>query len=627
MLFFLGFGMLLYSQTEEKKAAAAEKDAKAAQKVIKALGKGLGKLWPFKRKTKEAPVVTYDTLLKRYVFGMPGIYMQGYAPGVHQRQEEKYLRQLNNIPNRYFTEKEWAVQENIVPDEHPYISHRKPGTRVVYGFHPFWKGNAYYGYDFGILSRVGYFSYSVNAASGKSRSPFMAHSWVNSTLQQKAHAAGCKVDLVVTSYGEKNNSQLLGPGGAAARQTLADSLGYLINMKYIAGKDTGYRGDGVTLDFEGFRDDPSAGKELTSFVSGLRKKLETSRDGAPVSINMVLPVCAPYRSYEFDSLKKYVDLFIICGYDYYLDTIQAGPSSVLEADTGQFYFSVDYSVNYYLDKGLPVEKTVLSLPWYAKVATTDTSTAFALSHQASELTFESHSKAWLMYGSVRTPLRDPANNAVYYPVRDDNGWKQIWTEDTVTLGLKYDYVLKKGLAGAGVWSLGDASDSPELWQLLRNKFGDTSYVPTVATTNVDTVISKNTASIQKQKQAVIAPLLPEITGVVPNVIYPSVLPVRLPEKNYGLVAIFCLITLLCFALIGFLIAMFYESVREVVLSRDYFLYIVSAVVVVTILLLLRGFGYMENNTVVFIAGALGGAGLVTVLFRRLRKKTNDEVTP
>lgn len=623
--------MLLYAQTEEKKAAASEKDAKAAEKAAKGIVKELKKIWPFNRKKKAPaapPLVQYDSLLKRYVFGIPNIYMQGYAPGVHQREEEKHMRQLSNVPGRYLTEKEWSTQENIIPDEHPYISHRKPGTRVVYGFHPFWKGNAYYGYDFGILSRVGYFSYSVNSANGKSRSPFMAHSWISSTLQQKAHAAGCKVDLVVTSFGEKNNSQLLGPNGAGARATLADSLARLLNLWHPAGtNDSMHRGDGVTLDFEGFRDDPAAGKELTAFVSGLRKKLEDSRNSDPVSINMVLPVCAPYRSYEFDSLKKYVDLFIICGYDYYLDTIQAGPSSVLEADTGQFYFTVDYSVNYYLDKGLPSGKTVLSLPWYAKIVAADTSSAFALSHEATELSFESHSKAWLMYGSVRTPQRDLANNAVYYPVRDDDGWKQIWAEDTTTLGLKYDYVLKKGLAGAGVWSLGDASDSPELWDLLRKKFGDTTYVPTKASTNIDSLITKNQVTIQKQKQAVIAPLLPEIKGAVPNVSYPAILPVRLPEKNYGLVALFCLITLLCFALIGFMIAMFYESVREVVLGRDYFLYIVSSVVVVTVLLLLRGLGYLENNTVVFIAGALGGAGLVTLLFRRLRKKTNDEVTP
>jgi spore germination protein YaaH len=44
-------------------------------------------------------------------------------------------------------------------------------------------------------------------------------------------------------------------------------------------------------------------------------------------------------------------------------------------------------------------------------------------------------------------------------------------EDTRSLGAKYDFALSKNLAGVGVWALGNDGDNPELWDLLKQKFG------------------------------------------------------------------------------------------------------------------------------------------------------------
>ncbi len=564
-------------------------------------------------------------------------YMRG-AKGVHQWEEERYMKALQSVPQNYLSEIQWGARHNISLEEGPPIAETRNGKQVVYGFHPFWMGNAYYNYYFKLLTRIGYFSYAVDPSTGRSRSPFMAHSWRNSALHQKAHDAGCKVDLVVTNFGAKNNALLLGPAGETARHTLIDSLIYLLNMEVVTPADTFYRGNGITLDFEGMPDDAAVRRGLTGFIKQLKKRAEASRKGSPVSIQLVLPIWSPAQAYEFDSLKKYVDLFIICGYDYYLGGRRiAGPSSVLVADSSQHHYSVDYSVNAYLGQGLPATQTILSLPWYAKKCRTNSEKPYAISFDLSAdsaVTILPYFKAQMTVAPLQKPIID-TNNAVYYPLFAKKGWEQVWMEDTITLGRKYDYILEKGLAGTAVWALGYTDRSPEMWRLLAAKFG--SKTPPPGENKKDEKKDeekKDTSEVvpgmtdaDTQLHAIVVPPPEPLAGSKPAVEYPQVVPVRYPEKNYGLVAMFCLIALTGFALIGFIVSLFYESVREVVFSRDYFIYLVTIVMITALLLLLRAFGLIDKNSIVFVAGALAGAGLVTILFRRMKKKRTEEPTP
>lgn len=583
-------------------------------------------------------IVVFDSIKNRLILNVLPDFMKTSGPGIHEREEKTYLAKLknSNAKDHYLSEQEWARVQGISPGVRSRDVYTLQEKSLVYGFHPFWNGNSYYAYDFNLISRIGYFSFPVDPATGRSRAPFMAQSWRSTLLHQRAHDKNCKVDLVVTCFGAAATGQLLGKGSTKAQQTLLDSLVYLLNLKYYDGTDSICRGDGITLDFEGFRKDIATQQQLTLFVSRLRKALDASGRPEHLSINMVLPLWDADNAYDMDSLRNYVDLFIITGYDYNLSPkTAAGPVSMLVPDTSLNLFSLDHSVNFYLSRGLPREKTVLCLPWFGKEVKTENekvAAATRLTVVDDPVQVKSYALLQTVYGSWNNFKADKTKNAITCAIRDPAGWKQVWADDTATLGLKYDYVNKKMLAGVGIWALGYENCRPELWRLLRRKFGnmaDTAKPSSnVSPIDVDSMIAHNELVIEKQKQAFVAATPgKEITLLSAGVSFPSPLPFDIPGKNYGTIAVFTLLCLLGFALMGFIISMFYESVREVVLSKDYFIYIVMLLVFMSLMLLLQFLFPANKSSAVFIVGAVAGSILAALLFRLLRKKRPDGPTP
>jgi hypothetical protein len=49
---------------------------------------------------------------------------------------------------------------------------------------------------------------------------------------------------------------------------------------------------------------------------------------------------------------------------------------------------------------------------------------------------------------------------------------QYWFENSETLSEKYRWVLRNRLGGVGIWALGYDNGYPELWQSLRENFGE-----------------------------------------------------------------------------------------------------------------------------------------------------------
>lgn len=610
--------------------------------------------------------VVYDTLLNRLAVDVLPERMRPVAPGVHQLEEKKHLEMLRdpklvakNIVNKkitsnkdsdtskdnefYFSETQWARIQGLSGKTLPESLHKLKAGNLVYGFHPFWMGNAYLGYDFTLVSRIGYFSYAVNPATGYSRSPFKAHSWRSTSLHQKAHNGGCAVDLVVTLYGEDNTSLLIGPKGAGARKTLFRELITLLQMQYKSGDDSLRRGDGITLDFQGFRKSRKTRDELTAFVRELHRELQAAERGNQhFSLNMVLPVWDPYKVYNMEALRNEVDLFIVSGYDYALDARSgAGPVSMLVPDTTTNLYSLDHSINYYLDQGMPREKTVLALPWYGKEVRTqdekpDSRTRMTFDYEG--ISIRPYGQLHSTYGSWANFLPDKTKNSITCSFRDYAGWTQVWTEDTTTLGLKYEYVRKKGIAGAGIWALGYENGHPYLWKQLLKQFGESINPPVTPDTGkvkpiekptiVDTIIAGNSMRLDYEKQ-VFAARDPNLRILMPDSEIPGPLPIIIPSKNYNPLIMICLLTLLVFALTGFIISLFYESIREVIFSREYFAYIILLVIVICLVLLQDLFfpeGGAKLNSI-FIGGAIVGSIIIFILLKLFRRKENNGPTP
>ena len=54
---------------------------------------------------------------------------------------------------------------------------------------------------------------------------------------------------------------------------------------------------------------------------------------------------------------------------------------------------------------------------------------------------------------------------------NNSGWFQGWSDDSLSLSLKYDFSIFNNLKGIGIWALGYDGNDSKLWDLLHAKFG------------------------------------------------------------------------------------------------------------------------------------------------------------
>jgi spore germination protein YaaH len=336
-----------------------------------------------------------------------------------------------------------------------------PLSKKVFGWHPYWEGETYHDYDFSNLSTVAYFSYEVNPSTGGYST---IRTWNTTGLIQAAHAAGVKVVLTVTNFGGTNNATLL--NSASSRENLISTLITLVKARGA---------DGVNIDFETVA--AAERNALTSFMNTLADRFHTEIPGSKVSI--ALPALfSNDNAFDVAGMTQ-VDDFLIMGYDYwYSGSKTAGPVAPL-APSGWGYWgptlNLTKSVNDYLTK-LPAAKLLLALPYYGRTwATTSNvigatsvtentkvASASKLYHAAkTELATKGYTRQWNTQGSVP-----------YYVYQENGQWFQTFYDDVESLGLKYDLVNSKGLAGIGIWALGydNTPVNPELNNLLRTKF-------------------------------------------------------------------------------------------------------------------------------------------------------------
>lgn len=332
-------------------------------------------------------------------------------------------------------------------------------NKIVYGWHPYWGGTAYSGYDYRLLSDVCYFGYDIDPATGSYTS---IHNWKTTSLVETAHAAGTRVHLCAILF--SNHATFF--NSANAQKRLIDSLISLVALRGA---------DGVNIDFEAVP--ASQRTKMTAFMVELGRRFHTERPGSQVSI--ALPAVDWSSVFEVAAMAPYVDLFIIMGYDFHWSNAdEAGP--VAPRNSGSLWtpYDVTRSTASYLSRGVPRRKLVLALPYYGyDWATPDTSLKAAALGSGSSVTYanarpkaESYGRRWEAQSS--TP---------WYAYRADSTWHQCWYDDDVSLGMKEDVAVMRGLAGVGIWALGYDGARRELWDALAARFTPCGALPCAGT--------------------------------------------------------------------------------------------------------------------------------------------------
>ncbi len=345
------------------------------------------------------------------------------------------------------------------------------GKRVL-GWHPYWATtNDIKNYQYTNLTTIAYFSYAVNSTNGNADS---MGSWSNTSLLDWAWTNNVKVVLTATLFGDAATHRLL---------TNSTACSNLISKLLIAMTNrTGRPGAGVNIDFEGVGSWTGATAAMTSFMSNLTTRFKMANTNYEISV--ALPSVDWYANFAVSNYMAFgsysLDYAIVMGYDYYYSgSGTPGPVAPLYSSAqwigASSWCSVNYSMNYYLGKGIATNKLMLGVPYYGRrwaAASTNLGAASlgsgysaALTYGQSEAEAAKWGKKWDNNGSVP-----------YYAYTSNSTAYQCFYDDPTSLGLKYDLSNSKGMGGIGIWNLTQGS-STSLWSVIDDKFGSGASTP------------------------------------------------------------------------------------------------------------------------------------------------------
>lgn len=265
------------------------------------------------------------------------------------------------------------------------------------------------------------------------------------------------------------------------------------NLPKIGGAPQGGEGvaagifDGVDLDWEwpaseggpGNVVDPADKQNYTALLEEWRTQLDAlgAETGQTYDLTAFLPAdpAKIEAGYEVGKVFDLLTFATIQGYDlhgaYEPTTNHQSAIRSPAGDPSPEKFSIDQTVNAYLDAGAPATEMVLGVPFYGRGWTgvpNENNGLFQPSTGPAPATYEAGYEDYEVLKSkldTYTIHRDP--EAGFAWIYDGN---TFWTfDDPVEIARKMDYVNRTGLGGAMVWSMdGDTPDGELMTAIDQN---------------------------------------------------------------------------------------------------------------------------------------------------------------
>ncbi|MBQ20438.1 MAG: hypothetical protein CMD31_06740, partial [Flavobacteriales bacterium] len=363
---------------------------------------------------------------------------------IHQ-QQLTYYNSLGNADANYYEQNTTAAK---MQQKNQKLTCAL--NKVVYGWHPYWVGNAYQNYDWDLLSHFSFFSYEVDAATGNANS---THGWATSAAVDAALASGnTKVTLTVTLF--SNHATFF--NNSTAQQTLITNL---INLIQSRGAH------GVNIDIEGL---PSAYKTaFTNFMITLANQMHAAIPNSEVST--VLYAVDWNNVFDFANMAGVVDHFIIMGYDYYwTGSTTAGPNDPLYHFSTTYNYNLSRSITYYLNKGCPKNKLILGLPYYGREWPTSSTNVPSSTTGNGVARFYNDVKtnASGNYSTVNYQYDNDSYSDIY--VFNNGGPRQCFISLENSLRKRMEHINTTGIGGMGMWALGYDDGYIDLWDAIED---------------------------------------------------------------------------------------------------------------------------------------------------------------
>lgn len=347
----------------------------------------------------------------------------------------------------------------------------------VMGFLPYWRVEDSKYIRPELLSEINYFGLTVDADGQiiKLTNPTQSdpgwREWTTQSMKDfltQARISGSEVSVTIISQQNDVIEAIL--DSSNAQTTLISQITDQIKTNHL---------NGINIDFEysGEADDDYKNK-FTTFAKHLHETMQKETPHAKLSLS-IMPLAARQKDlFDFPKLAPLFDHFIGMSYDYYgISADVSGPGAPMKGfKENKYFFDVQTTYQDYL-KYLPKEKIIMGIPYYGwDRAVIDGKTIMSKTFSASD---PNNYAAVNSYSRMRDetdfkPDRctwDNLAQSSWCQYSKDGIDHQVWIEDTKSLGIKYDFANKNDLAGIGIWTLGYDKNYPDLWNLIKEKFG------------------------------------------------------------------------------------------------------------------------------------------------------------
>jgi spore germination protein YaaH len=350
----------------------------------------------------------------------------------------------------------------------------------------------YPSWNFSLLTTVAFFGLHINWDGTVVADPAwdVWNSAALTNLVSTAHAAGTKVVLTI-------DLQDFQPG---TPNMCAGLINRAVTVKQAAAQVAAKGVDGVNVDYEGLngtcQNGATSQSMLTDFVRQLRAALQA---GSYLSIDTYAGAAADTLGFfDVGGLNSYVDSFFVMAYDLEYSNYWRSPLGCVRfclgptAPLSGYYYNDTSTADQYV-AAVPASKVILGVPYYGRKSCV--SAAAPNQQPTSGVVADSYLDASTESGAAGVGA---GSYAMHRDANDPAGqerwdtWfntslgctRELYWDDTVSLGAKYDLVNRDGLRGVGIWTLNYGGSSPELWSALSIHFSAACSVVSVTVTPV-----------------------------------------------------------------------------------------------------------------------------------------------
>jgi spore germination protein YaaH len=349
-------------------------------------------------------------------------------------------------------------------------------NKHVMGFLPYWRVDDMKYIRPELLSEINYFGLTVGSDGQiikmvNNESDPGWREWNTQVMKDfitKSHINGTEFSVTIISQNNQVIESLL--DSPTAQTTLISQIIDLIKQDHL---------NAINIDFEySGPADEKYKQEFTSFAKQLHDSIKKEIPEAKLTLSIMPRAARSQDLFDFQAIVPYFDRFIGMSYDYYGKTADiAGPGAPMRGfKEGKYFFDIATTYEDFL-KVIPKDKIIMGVPYYGwDRAVVDGTQVLSKTYPASDAR---NYAAVNSYGRLRdgTDFKpdhctwDELAQASWCVYTKDGVDHQVWIEDEKSLVVKYDFANKNDFAGTGIWVLGYDKDYPDLWNLIKEKFG------------------------------------------------------------------------------------------------------------------------------------------------------------